>query len=59
MKLYSLPCGSAAAARSEWQTVFLLQIADETALLPLAFFPRLKELTFHNNPLAAARSGTV
>ncbi|XP_066846161.1 X-ray radiation resistance-associated protein 1 isoform X1 [Anser cygnoides] len=33
------------------------KIADETALLPLAFFPRLKELTFHNNPLAAARSG--
>ncbi|XP_040427213.1 X-ray radiation resistance-associated protein 1 [Cygnus olor] len=33
------------------------KIVDETALLPLAFFPRLKELTFHNNPLTATRSG--
>ncbi|NXK50280.1 XRRA1 protein, partial [Chauna torquata] len=34
------------------------KIADETALLPVAFFPRLKELTFHNNPLTTTRSGT-
>ncbi|NXI61065.1 XRRA1 protein, partial [Anseranas semipalmata] len=33
------------------------KIADETALLPVAFFPRLKELTFHNNPLTTTRSG--
>lgn len=38
---------------------FLLQIAAEAALLPVAFFPRLKELTFHNNPLTITRSGTV
>ncbi|KAM6290488.1 X-ray radiation resistance-associated protein 1 [Porphyrio hochstetteri] len=34
------------------------KIADETALLPVAFFPCLKELTFHNNPLTTTRSGT-
>ncbi|KAM9300311.1 X-ray radiation resistance-associated protein 1 [Morus bassanus] len=34
------------------------KIADETALLPAAFFPCLKELTFHNNPLTTTRSGT-
>ncbi|NWY56445.1 XRRA1 protein, partial [Chionis minor] len=34
------------------------KIADETALLPVAFFLRLKELTFHNNPLTTTRSGT-
>ncbi|KAM4681963.1 LOW QUALITY PROTEIN: X-ray radiation resistance-associated protein 1 [Amazona ochrocephala] len=34
-----------------------LQIADEAALLPVAFFPSLKELTFHNNPLSSTRSG--
>ncbi|NWZ27200.1 XRRA1 protein, partial [Asarcornis scutulata] len=34
------------------------KIAAETALLPVAFFPRLKELTFHNNPLTTTRSGT-
>uniref|UniRef100_A0A8B9VHY8 X-ray radiation resistance associated 1 n=1 Tax=Anas zonorhyncha TaxID=75864 RepID=A0A8B9VHY8_9AVES len=33
------------------------KIAAETALLPVAFFPRLKELTFHNNPLTTTRSG--
>ncbi|XP_035199638.1 X-ray radiation resistance-associated protein 1 isoform X2 [Oxyura jamaicensis] len=33
------------------------KIADEAALLPVAFFPRLKELTFHNNPLTTTRSG--
>ncbi|XP_075598765.1 X-ray radiation resistance-associated protein 1 isoform X1 [Balearica regulorum gibbericeps] len=33
------------------------KIADETALLPVAFFPCLKELTFHNNPLTTTRSG--
>ncbi|XP_071889040.1 X-ray radiation resistance-associated protein 1 isoform X2 [Anas platyrhynchos] len=32
------------------------KIAAETALLPVAFFPRLKELTFHNNPLTTTRS---
>uniref|UniRef100_A0A672U1H2 X-ray radiation resistance associated 1 n=1 Tax=Strigops habroptila TaxID=2489341 RepID=A0A672U1H2_STRHB len=36
---------------------FTLQIADEAALLPVAFFPSLKELTFHNNPLTTTRSG--
>ncbi|NXW10469.1 XRRA1 protein, partial [Fregetta grallaria] len=42
------------------QTVnyFISQIMDETALLPVAFFPCLKELTFHNNPLTTTRSGT-
>ncbi|NXW92379.1 XRRA1 protein, partial [Alopecoenas beccarii] len=34
------------------------KIADETALLPVAFFPCLKELTFHNNPLTTTRRGT-
>ncbi|NXE85097.1 XRRA1 protein, partial [Cochlearius cochlearius] len=34
------------------------KIAEETALLPVAFFPCLKELTFHNNPLTTTRSGT-
>ncbi|NXN27146.1 XRRA1 protein, partial [Nycticryphes semicollaris] len=34
------------------------KIVDETALLPVAFFPCLKELTFHNNPLTTTRSGT-
>ncbi|NXS43581.1 XRRA1 protein, partial [Balaeniceps rex] len=34
------------------------KIPDETALLPVAFFPCLKELTFHNNPLTTTRSGT-
>ncbi|KAF1629063.1 UNVERIFIED_CONTAM: X-ray radiation resistance-associated protein 1, partial [Eudyptes robustus] len=34
------------------------KITDETALLPVAFFPCLKELTFHNNPLTTTRSGT-
>ncbi|XP_075347457.1 X-ray radiation resistance-associated protein 1 isoform X1 [Mycteria americana] len=33
------------------------KIADETALLPVAFFLCLKELTFHNNPLTTTRSG--
>ncbi|NXN48594.1 XRRA1 protein, partial [Rynchops niger] len=33
------------------------KIMDETALLPVAFFPCLKELTFHNNPLTTTRSG--
>ncbi|XP_063183935.1 X-ray radiation resistance-associated protein 1 [Chroicocephalus ridibundus] len=33
------------------------KIADETALLPVAFFPCLEELTFHNNPLTTTRSG--
>ncbi|XP_075000142.1 X-ray radiation resistance-associated protein 1 [Calonectris borealis] len=33
------------------------KITDETALLPVAFFPRLEELTFHNNPLTTTRSG--
>ncbi|XP_059680816.1 X-ray radiation resistance-associated protein 1 [Gavia stellata] len=33
------------------------KIADETALLPVAFFPCLKELMFHNNPLTTTRSG--
>nr|XP_021139273.1 X-ray radiation resistance-associated protein 1 isoform X2 [Columba livia] len=33
------------------------KIADETALLPVAFFPCLKELTFHNNPLTTTRRG--
>ncbi|NXH71930.1 XRRA1 protein, partial [Hydrobates tethys] len=33
------------------------KITDETALLPVAFFPCLKELTFHNNPLTTTRSG--
>ncbi|NWZ59767.1 XRRA1 protein, partial [Haliaeetus albicilla] len=35
------------------------KIADETALLPVAFFPCLKELTFHNNPLTITQSGTL
>ncbi|XP_049679109.1 X-ray radiation resistance-associated protein 1 [Accipiter gentilis] len=35
------------------------KIADETALLPVAFFPCLKELTFHNNPLTTTRSGQL
>ncbi|KAK2513503.1 Xrra1 [Columba guinea] len=35
----------------------LAPIADETALLPVAFFPCLKELTFHNNPLTTTRRG--
>ncbi|NXT17513.1 XRRA1 protein, partial [Syrrhaptes paradoxus] len=34
------------------------KIADEPALLPVAFFPCLEELTFHNNPLTTTRSGT-
>ncbi|KAM9388375.1 X-ray radiation resistance-associated protein 1 [Phaethornis superciliosus] len=34
------------------------KLADEAALLPVAFFPCLKELTFHNNPLTTTRSGT-
>ncbi|NXD81416.1 XRRA1 protein, partial [Halcyon senegalensis] len=34
------------------------KIAEETALLPVAFFPCLKELTFHNNPLTTTRRGT-
>ncbi|NXJ16680.1 XRRA1 protein, partial [Odontophorus gujanensis] len=33
------------------------KIKDETALLPVAFFPHLKQLTFHNNPLTTTRSG--
>ncbi|XP_074006399.1 X-ray radiation resistance-associated protein 1 [Numenius arquata] len=33
------------------------KIADETALLPVAFFLCLKELTFHDNPLTTTRSG--
>ncbi|NXQ91344.1 XRRA1 protein, partial [Nyctibius grandis] len=33
------------------------KIADEAALLPVAFFPCLQELTFHNNPLTTTRSG--
>ncbi|NXW52311.1 XRRA1 protein, partial [Nyctiprogne leucopyga] len=33
------------------------KIAEETALLPVAFFPCLEELTFHNNPLTTTRSG--
>ncbi|KFQ45104.1 X-ray radiation resistance-associated protein 1, partial [Nestor notabilis] len=33
------------------------KIADEAALLPVAFFPSLEELTFHNNPLTTTRSG--
>ncbi|KFP98141.1 X-ray radiation resistance-associated protein 1, partial [Haliaeetus albicilla] len=35
------------------------KIADETALLPVAFFPCLKELTFHNNPLTITQSGQL
>ncbi|XP_009889317.1 PREDICTED: X-ray radiation resistance-associated protein 1 [Charadrius vociferus] len=35
------------------------KIADETALLPVAFFPCLKELMFHNNPLTTTRSGQL
>ncbi|KAM6140434.1 LOW QUALITY PROTEIN: X-ray radiation resistance-associated protein 1 [Pterocles gutturalis] len=34
------------------------KIADEPALLPVAFFLCLEELTFHNNPLTTAHSGT-
>ncbi|KFP01303.1 X-ray radiation resistance-associated protein 1, partial [Calypte anna] len=33
------------------------KLADEAALLPVAFFPCLKELTFHNNPLTTTRTG--
>ncbi|NWH50010.1 XRRA1 protein, partial [Fregata magnificens] len=33
------------------------KISDETALLPVAFFPCLKELTFHNNPLTTTQRG--
>ncbi|XP_014811608.1 PREDICTED: X-ray radiation resistance-associated protein 1 [Calidris pugnax] len=33
------------------------KIVDETALLPVAFFPCLEELTFHDNPLTTTRSG--
>ncbi|NXS92218.1 XRRA1 protein, partial [Jacana jacana] len=33
------------------------KIVDETALLPVAFFPCLKELTFHDNPLTTSRRG--
>ncbi|NXI52752.1 XRRA1 protein, partial [Chloroceryle aenea] len=33
------------------------KIAEETAVLPVAFFPCLKELTFHNNPLTTTRRG--
>lgn len=54
MKLYSLWHDIVLRANN-----FILQIADETALLPVAFFPCLKELTFHNNPLTTTRSGTV
>ncbi|KAM6342067.1 X-ray radiation resistance-associated protein 1 [Podargus strigoides] len=32
------------------------KITDEKALLPMAFFPCLKELTFHNNPLTTTQS---
>ncbi|XP_010166161.1 X-ray radiation resistance-associated protein 1, partial [Antrostomus carolinensis] len=32
-------------------------IVEETALLPVAFFPCLKELTFNNNPLTTTRRG--
>ncbi|NWX21739.1 XRRA1 protein, partial [Aegotheles bennettii] len=34
------------------------KISDEAALLPVAFFPCLEELTFHNNPLTTTRRGT-
>ncbi|XP_067145633.1 X-ray radiation resistance-associated protein 1 [Apteryx mantelli] len=33
------------------------KIEEETDLLPVAFLPCLKELTFHNNPLTTTRSG--
>ncbi|NXI35793.1 XRRA1 protein, partial [Galbula dea] len=33
------------------------KITEETSLLPVAFFPCLKELIFHNNPLATNRRG--
>ncbi|XP_040513846.1 X-ray radiation resistance-associated protein 1 isoform X2 [Gallus gallus] len=33
------------------------KIMNETALLPVAFFPHLKQLTFHNNPLTTTHSG--
>ncbi|NXE55228.1 XRRA1 protein, partial [Casuarius casuarius] len=33
------------------------KIEEETDLLPVAFFPCLKELTFHSNPLTTTRSG--
>ncbi|NWR54387.1 XRRA1 protein, partial [Bucorvus abyssinicus] len=35
------------------------KIADETALLPVAFFLRLKELMFHNNPPTATQRGQL
>lgn len=57
MKLYSLWHDSMLRANNK--LYFILQIADETALLPVAFFPCLKELTFHNNPLTTTRRGTV
>ncbi|KAM8821599.1 X-ray radiation resistance-associated protein 1 [Eudromia elegans] len=33
------------------------KIEEEAGLLPVAFFPCLKELTFHGNPLTITRSG--
>ncbi|XP_062434496.1 X-ray radiation resistance-associated protein 1 [Rhea pennata] len=33
------------------------KIEEEMDLLPVAFFPCLKELTFHSNPLTTTRSG--
>lgn len=36
-----------------------LQIAKEDALLPVALFPSLCELIFHNNPLVAHTRGMV
>ena len=35
------------------------QIAKEDAVLPVALFPSLCELIFHNNPLVAHRKGMV
>ncbi|NWW52455.1 XRRA1 protein, partial [Pedionomus torquatus] len=35
------------------------KIANETALVPVAFFLCLKELTFHDNPLTTTRKGPL
>lgn len=64
-KHVTLQCGS----RGTWQRgrVVLIwcsllhasQIAKEDAILPVALFPSLCELVFHNNPLVARKRGMV
>ncbi|KAM9020767.1 LOW QUALITY PROTEIN: X-ray radiation resistance-associated protein 1 [Ara ararauna] len=55
MKRHSFCHGSVLRASTQ---LLYLQVAAEAALLPGAFLPSLKELTFHSNPLSSTRSGT-